>query len=65
MGPLSILNQDIYKEEWMDKRGYKSTEEFMGELAMKNLKNPTVYKKIQYFDIMKKLSDLISGYALK
>ncbi len=52
-------------EEWMDKRGYRTIEEFKGELAMKNLKDPTIYKKVQYFDVMKKLSDLISGYALK
>ncbi len=52
-------------EDWMDKRGYRTIEEFKGELAMKNLKNPTIYKKVQYFDVMKKLSDLIEGYALK
>jgi len=39
-------------ETWMEKKGYKTLEDFRGKLAKKSLKNPFSYGKIQYIDIL-------------
>jgi dihydroorotate dehydrogenase (fumarate) len=47
---ISEMLKDI--EAWMDRKGYKSLEEFRGKLAKKNLKDPYAYRRAQYIDIL-------------
>jgi len=44
-------------EEWMDSKGYKSIDEFRGKLARKNTKDPFVYMRGQYVDILLNSAD--------
>ena len=46
-------------EEWMDKKGYKTIDEFRGKLSRKNSKDPYVYLRAQYVDILLNSSDAL------
>ena len=37
---------------WMDKKGYKSIEDFKGKMSKKNIKDPYAYRRAQYIDIL-------------
>ncbi|MEA2105552.1 MAG: hypothetical protein U9P82_02365 [Bacteroidota bacterium] len=37
---------------WMDEKGYKKIDDFKGKLARKNTKDPFVYLRAQYVDIL-------------
>jgi dihydroorotate dehydrogenase (fumarate) len=39
-------------EAWMDKKGYKTLDDFRGKLSRKNLKDPFSYQRAQYVDIL-------------
>ncbi len=41
-------------EEWMDRKGYASIEEFKGKLSSKSINDPFVYKRAQYIDMILK-----------
>lgn len=45
---------------WMKYHGYGSIDEFRGLLSRKNTKNPTIYKRAQYIDMMLNSEKLIS-----
>jgi len=44
-------------EEWMDKKGYKTMDDFRGKLSRKNMKDPFVYLRAQYVDILLNSAD--------
>ena len=44
---------------WMDKKGYKTIQEFRGKLSRKNSKDPFVYLRAQYVDILMNSSEYI------
>jgi len=44
-------------EEWMDKKGYKTLGDFRGKLSRKNMKDPFVYLRAQYVDILLNSTD--------
>jgi len=44
-------------EEWMDRKGYKSIEDFQGSLSAKSINDPFVYKRAQYIDMILKSED--------
>lgn len=44
-------------EEWMDSKGYKSIDDFRGKLSRKNTKDPFVYMRGQYVDILLNSAD--------
>ncbi len=44
---------------WMDKKGYKSLNDFRGKLSRKNAKDPFVYLRAQYVDILLNSSENI------
>ena len=41
-------------EEWMDRKGYKTIDEFKGVLSAKAINDPFVYKRAQYIDMILK-----------
>ncbi|MDD4226022.1 MAG: dihydroorotate dehydrogenase-like protein [Mariniphaga sp.] len=43
---LSGLNR------WMDEKGYKTIDEFKGKLSRKNIKDPFVYQRAQYVELL-------------
>ncbi len=43
--------------EWMDQKGYKTIDEFRGKLSRKKCKDPYVYLRAQYVDILLNSSD--------
>ena len=47
---ITEMLKDI--EAWMDRKGYKSIDDFRGKLAKKNLKDPYAYRRAQYIDIL-------------
>ena len=49
-GAITEMIKDL--EDWMDRKGYKSLEDFRGKLARKNLKDPYAYRRAQYIDIL-------------
>ena len=44
-------------EEWMDRKGYKTIDDFKGNLSSKAINDPFVYKRAQYIDMILKSED--------
>lgn len=44
-------------EEWMDRKGYKSIDDFKGNLSSNAINDPFVYKRAQYIDMILKSED--------
>lgn len=44
-------------EEWMDRKGYKTIDDFRGTLSSKAINDPFVYKRAQYIDMILKSED--------
>ncbi len=44
-------------EKWMDSKGYKTLNDFRGKLSRNNCKDPYVYLRAQYVDILMNSSD--------
>ena len=52
-------------EEWMDRKGYATIDDFRGKLSRKNSKDPYVYLRAQYVDIILNSSDkLLKKYPV-
>jgi dihydroorotate dehydrogenase (fumarate) len=51
-------------EQWMDKKGYKTISDFRGKLSAKGVKDPFIYKRAQYIDILLKSSEIFKKYKL-
>lgn len=51
-------------EEWMDKKGYKSLADFRGKLSRKSMKDPFVYQRAQYVEILTKSEEVFKKYPL-
>lgn len=47
-------------EEWMDRKGYKTIDDFKGNLSAKAINDPFVYKRAQYIDLILKSEDYFS-----
>ncbi|HKK61880.1 MAG TPA: hypothetical protein VJ951_04935, partial [Bacteroidales bacterium] len=52
---VSAMLKEI--EEWMERKGYKSLDEFRGNLSSKAINDPFVYKRAQYIDMILKSED--------
>ena len=50
---------------WMDKKGYKTLDDFRGKLARKNMKDPFTYQRAQYIDILMNSGDIFKKYPMK
>ncbi|HKL33837.1 MAG TPA: hypothetical protein VJ919_14955, partial [Tangfeifania sp.] len=64
-GPSVVA--DILKEmnEWMDKKEYKSLDDFRGKLSRKNMKDPFTYQRAQYIDILMNSEDIFNKYPMR
>lgn len=51
-------------EAWMDKKGYKTLDDFRGKLSRKNLKDPFTYQRAQYVDILMKSEEIFKRYPM-
>jgi len=49
---------------WMDKKGYKSLNEFRGKLSRKNMKDPFTYRRAQYVDILMHSESIFKKYPM-
>lgn len=52
VGYASTMLKEL--EEWMDRKGYDSLEAFRGKLSSNSIKDPFVYKRAQYIDMILK-----------
>ncbi|MDD4754979.1 MAG: dihydroorotate dehydrogenase-like protein [Prolixibacteraceae bacterium] len=50
--------------EWMDRKGYKTTDSFRGILSRKSMTDPYVYKRAQYVDILMKPEPVFKKYPM-
>jgi dihydroorotate dehydrogenase (fumarate) len=49
----AVVAKVLYEiEEWMNKKGYKSIDDFRGKLSDKELKTSDVYYRAQYLDFL-------------
>ncbi len=51
-------------DAWMDKKGYKTLDDFRGKLSRKNLKDPYTYQRAQYVDILMKSEEIFKKYPM-
>lgn len=49
---------------WMDKKGYKTLDDFRGKLSRKNQKDPFSYQRAQYVDILMKSEEVFKKYPM-
>ncbi|HAH23574.1 MAG TPA: dihydroorotate dehydrogenase [Prolixibacteraceae bacterium] len=49
---------------WMDKKGYKTLDDFRGKLSRKNMKDPFTYQRAQYVDILMKSEEVFKKYPM-
>lgn len=50
--------------EWMDKKKYQALADFRGKLSRKNLKDPFIYQRAQYVDILAKSEEIFKKYPM-
>jgi dihydroorotate dehydrogenase (fumarate) len=50
--------------DWMDKKSYKTLSDFRGKLSRKNLKDPYMYQRAQYVDILMKSEEIFKKYPM-
>ena len=50
---------------WMDEHEFKSLDDFKGKLSRKNLKDPFVYQRGQYVDILMNSEEVFKKYPMK
>ena len=62
--PEVVSDMLIDLNNWMDEHGYKSIDEFKGKLSRKNLKDPFVYQRGQYVDILMKSEEVFKKYPM-
>ncbi len=51
--------------QWMESRNYTCLDNFKGIMSNKNIKNPYIYKRAQYIDILLKSSEVFKKYTLR
>jgi dihydroorotate dehydrogenase (fumarate) len=59
---VSDILMDINR--WMDEKGYKSLNDFRGKLSRKNMKDPFVYQRAQYVEILSKSDTIFKKYPM-
>lgn len=60
---ISVILDDM--NNWMESKNYKNLENFKGKLSNKMVKDPYVYKRAQYIDILLKSSEVFKKYPLR
>jgi len=64
-GPEQISKMIKEIEAWMDSKGYKVIDDFRGKLSKKQLKDPFVYMRAQYVDILMKSEEIFKKYPIR
>jgi dihydroorotate dehydrogenase (fumarate) len=59
---VSDILMDINR--WMDEKGYKSLDDFRAKLSRKNMKDPFVYQRAQYVEILSKSDTIFKKYPM-
>jgi dihydroorotate dehydrogenase (fumarate) len=54
----------IELNSWMDAKNYKTLNDFKGKLSQKNVKDPYIYKRAQYIDMLIKSSEIFKKYPV-
>ena len=62
--PAFISTMLTELNDWMDKKGYKTLNDFRGKLSRKNLKDPYTYQRAQYVDILMKSEEIFKKYPM-
>ena len=63
IGQITQMLNEI--EEWMDKKEYATIDSFRGKLSRKQIKDPFVYKRAQYVDILMKSEEIFKKYPMR
>lgn len=50
---------------WMEKKAYKSLDDFRGKLSKQNLNDPFAYKRAQYVDILMHSENILKKYPMR
>jgi dihydroorotate dehydrogenase (fumarate) len=59
---VSDILMDI--NSWMEKKGYKTLDDFRGKLSRKNMKDPFAYQRAQYVDILMHSETIFKKYPM-
>jgi dihydroorotate dehydrogenase (fumarate) len=59
---IKTILSDI--RQWMESKGYAKLEDFRGKLSNKNTRDPFVYKRAQYIDLLLKSDSIMKKYPL-
>ena len=59
---IKVMLEDMSK--WMERKNYNTINEFKGKLSKINTKDPFVYKRAQYIDIILRSEEFLKGNAL-
>lgn len=59
---IKTMLDDI--SNWMERKNYNTLDEFRGKLAKINTKDPFVYKRAQYIDLILRSDEFLKGNAL-
>lgn len=59
---LSTMLSDI--TAWMERKGYKSLNDFRGKLSKNSINDPFVYKRAQYIDLLLKSDEVIKKHPV-
>ena len=60
---ISTMLSDI--ESWMKNKGYNSLKDIRGKLSESSLKDPFVYKRAQYIELLLKSGELMRIHSLR
>jgi dihydroorotate dehydrogenase (fumarate) len=64
-GAEQITKMLVEIDEWMERKNYGKIEDFKGKLSRKSLKDPFVYKRAQYIDILMKSEEIFKKYPMR
>ena len=60
---ITAILQDI--ERWMDKKGYKTIDDFKGKMSKQNVSDPFAYQRAQYVEILMKSEEIFKKYPTR
>jgi dihydroorotate dehydrogenase (fumarate) len=60
---ISTMLKDL--EEWMIAKNYNSLKDFKGKLSEMNTKDPFIYKRAQYIELLLKSGELLKTKTLR
>lgn len=63
IGQIPKMLKEI--DEWMEQKNYISIDQFRGKLSKKKLKDPFVYNRAQYVDILMKSEEIFKRYPMR